>query len=335
MINESNHIDELIANYLSGEATPDEVQLVERWKDESEENRIYFDHFRLIFEKSASLRDTITVDTDEAWNNVKRKLEGARTVSINRSEQRFSFLRIAASIALFIAVGVFAYRFMVDSSVEQIEVVADNTMRSDTLPDGSQVFLNKQTRIEYSFNRRQDTHTAKLSGEAYFDIEHRDDRKFVVEAGETLIRDIGTSFNVSAYPESGSIEVVVDEGEVLFYTKDNPGVQLKAGDRGVYDRARGQFTVASREPNATAYKTKSFVFDGDALKEVISTLNAVYDRPMRIDDGLEDCKLTVSFNEEDIEEIAHVIAETLNLSVEQKADTLWLRGNGCGEAPIK
>src|SRR5690606_34608109 len=114
---------------------------------------------------------------------------------------------------------------------------------------------------------------------------------------------------------SGSIEVVVDEGEVLFYTKDNPGVQLKAGDRGVYDRARGQFTVASREPNATAYKTKSFVFDGDALKEVISTLNAVYDRPMRIDDGLEDCKLTVSFNEEDIEEIAHVIAETLNLSV--------------------
>ena len=82
----------------------------------------------------------------------------------------------------------------------------------------------------------------------------------------------------------------------------------------------------------TAYKTKFFSFSNSSLTEVVQTLNAVYPTRIVIDDALRDCMLTVSFNDENIDEIANVIAETLGLSVVRSAaDVINLKGAGCGE----
>lgn len=324
------YIDELIASYLAGEATPEQIALVEEWRNVSAENKRYFDQMRLIFDQAASLRDSVEFDTDEAWRKIREKLP---------SKQRsfysdYGWLKMAAGIIIFIAAGIFAYRSTSNQTKPEVIAAGEVTL-ADTLPDGSQVFLNRRTSLEYAFDKKSEVHTARLSGEAYFRMHHEEDKTFIVEAAETFIRDIGTSFNVTAYPGDSTVMVFVEEGEVHFYTKNDPGISLRASERGIYNRSSGTFTRAQPEVNITAYKTKSFDFVNHSLSRVIRDLNKVYDTEVRIDERLKNCRITVSFHEESLDEIVDVISETLGLKVSKEGSVVWLRGDGCGEAPRK
>ena len=114
--------------------------------------------------------------------------------------------------------GFFAYQMITGSRNKSMEVVSQKETKSDTLPDGSGVFLNKKTELAYTFDKKEKSHVVKLKGEAYFNIQHENDKNFIIDAAGVFIRDIGTSFNVKAYPEDNTVEVVVEEGKVMFYT---------------------------------------------------------------------------------------------------------------------
>ncbi len=329
----SDHIDLLIASYLTGEASPEDRVFIERWISESEDNRKYFEQMKTIFDRAASVTTLESFSTDEAWIRVREKLtsKGKSRRLPMRESAGYPIYKIAAGILLFIAAGIFIYQFFETDRSASMKVLSDNRTGADTLPDGSDVFLNRHTSIVYSFDQKKNTHMARLTGEAYFNINHDDQNAFIVEAEGTFIRDIGTSFNVKAYPGSQTIEVVVEEGEVMFYTRDNPGVSLKANGKGIYNKETGSFSVAEPERNVTAYKTRFFSFSNNSLETVVQTLNDVYQTKIRIDDRLKNCRLTVSFNDEHIEEIANVIAETLGLTVSKEGAVIALEGSGCEE----
>jgi ferric-dicitrate binding protein FerR (iron transport regulator) len=331
--NTFNHIDELIAKQLAGETSPEENVILKSWLEQSQPNRKYYDQFKLIFNKAPVAKEFQQFDADAAWNKVRTKLyqkpEG-RTVAF-RSESQNLFWRIAASIVLVMGVGFFAYKIFQPSTTKPIEVITDRKSEADTLPDGSGVFLNKETKLAYAFDKKKKIHKVKLQGEAYFNIQHQDDKKFIVEVGDVFIRDIGTSFNVKAYPESNTIEVVVEEGEVMFYTEKDSGIYLRAGGKGIYHKGTKTFTVEEAELNVTAYKTRFFIFSDTDLATVVRSLNAVYDKKIAIGKNLELCRLTVSFNNESIEEIGNVIAETLGLTLKDSGQMLVLEGKSCEE----
>ena len=327
----TNDIDELIGKYLAGEASPEENAFIESWQLQNDANRKYIDQFRTIFVKASSIKEWQEFDTDAAWSKLRSKLHKpneAREIPLH-TPQRFLYLRIAASILVILGIGFFVYRGISPTQTKPIQVVAEKQTKGDTLPDGSGVFLNKQTNLTYSYDKKKKSHVVKLKGEAYFNINHQDDKKFLVDAEGVFIRDIGTSFNVTAYPESNTVEVVVEEGEVLFFTDDNAGIQLKAGGKGVYDKNTKTFSIEQPENNVLSYKTKFFSFSNADLVSVVDALNNVYDTKIRINKNLESCHLTVSFNNEDIHEIAQVIAETLNLSVKETGKEIVLEGQGC------
>lgn len=336
MNNNVEHIEELIGKYLAGEATSDETTLVNAWAAEKEANRQYLEHFRIIFERASTIRTQQEFNTDAAWKNMRQKLQhsGAKTVQLPSTGSGYGlFLRIAASILVILAAGVFAYKVFWQGSAptKPIDVITDRETLNDTLPDGSNVFLNKQTKLAYSFDKKQKTHRVKLQGEAYFHISHetRDEKQFVVEAQGIYIHDIGTSFNATAYPESNTVEVVVEEGEVHFFTDENPGIYLKANGKGVYNKTTKTFTIDEPETNVLAYKTRFFSFSNTSLTEVAEALNGVYDKKLVLSDAVKSCHLTVSFNNENISEIAQVISETLGLTVKESEHEILLEGPGC------
>ena len=330
----NNHIDDLIGKYLAGEARPDESRLVESWVSEDPGNRKYFDHLKMIFDRAASITEVQQFDADAAWNKVKAKLtQGAKgkTIALRPQANHVSFyFRIAASVIIAAGIGFFAYRWF-NPVVPTMQVATAETTQADTLPDGSTVFLNKKTQLAYEFDRKKETHVVKLSGEAYFEIQPEAEKKFIVQAEEVYIRDIGTSFNVTAYPETNTIEVVVEEGEVILYTESNAGINVQAGGRGVYDKLTKTFSLSKPEVNNTAYKTKFFSFTDRDLQAVINELNEVYPQRIRINDSIRNCRLTVTFKNEEPQEIANVIAETLGLRMKVSGQEILLEGSGCGE----
>ena len=149
----------------------------------------------------------------------------------------------------------------------------------------------------------------------------------------THIKDIGTAFNIKAYPDEKTIEVFVESGKVSFYTANNPGISLQTGETGVYDKQTKDFKKLDKiDINVISYKTKHFVFKGTRLPEVIEKLNIVYNSKIKLGNNvLEHCTITVTFDNENIGAIASIIGETLGLQVYKTEDGYLLQGNGCVE----
>jgi ferric-dicitrate binding protein FerR (iron transport regulator) len=329
--NSLNHIDDLIGKYLSGETSVEEASLLDRWIAESERNRKYFNQFKMIFDRAANVKTIQNFNTDAAWSKLRSRLSQQPTGKVVQLKPFWEnvYLRVAASVIVILGVGFFLYRSFDTSVTNTINVVADRKIETDTLPDGSAVTLNKQTQLAYSFDKKEKTHRVKLKGEAYFDIKHTDDKMFIVEADQVMIKDIGTSFNVKAYPETNTIEVVVEEGEVQLYTATSDGIFVRAGGKGIYNKTTKTFSVDQPEANAAAYKSKHFVFADIELGAIVIALNNVYDRKITIAPHLANCRLTVTFSDETPEEIANVISETLGLSVTSDGPDLLLEGKAC------
>jgi ferric-dicitrate binding protein FerR (iron transport regulator) len=239
------------------------------------------------------------------------------------------FWRIAASVVLLLSAGYLLYFLSGTSTPETIKVIAQTETRSDTLPDGSSVFLNKGTELTYVYDASSKHHKVKLKGEAFFEVAPDKKNEFLIEIEDVFIEDIGTSFNVKAYPEKNTIEVVVTEGKVRFYTSTDSGVYLSENGKGVYDKSTKRFAVDQPEPNVLSYKTRLFTFSDTDLHTAVAALNEVYDKKIILGHNLQNCRLTVSFNNENINEIAAIMAETLGLTVATSADGIRLEGSGC------
>lgn len=327
-----DHIDDLIGKYLAGEAAQEEILFVESWAKQTSENQRYLQQCRSIFDRAAVVTEWQEFDTDAAWTKLKGSLKKADTPSIPlHGPKRNFYWQIAASIIVLLGIGLFAYKLARPGASKSIEVITERTTKSDTLPDGSDVFLNKKTELTYAYDKKKKNHVVKLKGEAYFNIHHEDDKNFIIEASGVLIKDIGTSFNVKAYPGDSTVEVVVEEGKVMFYTDTDSGVYLSANGKGIYNKRTKTFTVEEPELNVLAYKTKFFSFSDTTLRSVVEELNGVYDKKIILDQNLRDCHLTVSFNNEHIDEIAAIIAETLGLSIVKSETEIRLQGSGCAK----
>jgi transmembrane sensor len=327
-----DHIDDLIGKYLAGEAAQDEINFIELWAKESEGNRKYFDQCKLIFDKTFEAKSLQKFDADAAWDKMKSRLQPSRgqTIAFPVEKPKRNFIwRVAASILVVLGIGYFAYNLTNSSPSLKVQLIAESATKADTLPDGSGVFLNKQTELVYAYDKQKKNHAVKLKGEAYFNINHDKENNFVIEVDGVFIRDIGTSFNVKAYPEDNTIEVVVEEGKVMFYTDTDSGIYLSENGKGIYNRTTKSFSIEQPEENVLAYKTKFFSFSDTDLRTAVMALNKVYDKKIVLSENLYNCRLTVSFNNEDVDEIAAVMAETLGLTIQNSGSEIRLEGSGC------
>ncbi len=330
MSNTSNHIDELLAKQLSGEASANELMEINSWVDEHPENKSYYEDFKMISREVSKLKDIQSYDEDAAWNKVKEKLIGKVIPLKPKSE--FSFLRIAAAISFIVVAGVAVFLWL-SRPVDLLQIAAEKDTRDSPLPDGSVAFLNKSSTLSYTYSPLKKERKVKLTGEAYFDVKHEEEKPFIIETNEVIIEDIGTTFNVKAYPDSITVEVYVETGEVAFYTKENPGITLTEGQTGVYNRSTKTFAkFMESDTNRLAYKTGVFTFHDTDLESVVASLNKVYEKKVRLkNDVLKTCRLNVSFRNESIEDIVDILAETLGLTITTTENEIILDGKGCSE----
>ena len=106
-------------------------------------------------------------------------------------------------------------KWVINKTVDNGKVIAHKGTKTRTiLPDGSTVWLNAGSRIEYLPGFTDKTREVTLYGEAYFDIIKQPDRPFIVHAGGINIRVLGTAFNVKSYPDEKTIETTLIRGLV-------------------------------------------------------------------------------------------------------------------------
>jgi ferric-dicitrate binding protein FerR (iron transport regulator) len=316
--------DDLIAKVLSGDASKEEIALVEAWKNESAENNEYFELSKKLFSVINDVKIEYNVNTAAAWNKLDERISGeAKVIPLFK---RTTLMRVAASLLLLVALG-FLIKFIINpKEVQSIQYAALNKTVLDTLPDGSKVFINKNSEISYVADKN--VRRVKLKGEAFFEVVHNEKQPFEIVINDVVIKDIGTAFNVKALPGNNTIEVVVESGEVQFYTTTDSGLNLTKGQKAIYNITTKQFVKGVLEPaeNVASYRSRIFSFSDTPLGEVIKQINNVYDVNIDLDnEQLANKELSVEFNNEPVDVVISIIAETLDLEIEKRDSSVILK----------
>jgi len=345
MNNSHEHIsDELLARYLADTATAEEISEVQNWLNLSPENEQELAAFEMLWEKSAILKNRNSeVDTDAAWEKVRQKMTSQKIVSQQivpeiyaedetnilklPAKKRTSYtLWIAAAVSLTImAFGLYIFRTQFKKP-ELLEVATTNNTTEATLPDGTKVFLNYNSKISYPENFSGDIRTVSLNGEAFFDVKPDAAHPFVIDANGTDVRVLGTSFNVKAYKKE-LVRVDVKTGKVRVSKADNK-IELVKGESA--ELADDTLRSIRADLNVMGYHTQVFDFNGAKLGDIINTLNDGYHSDIRLANAdLAKCRLTIGFQKEPLDTTLSVIAETLDLKLRKEGKTYWLDGNSC------
>ena len=335
---DEKHIDDLIAKYLAGEASQEEKLLLQQWMDESPENKKYFGDIQFVYNKAEASRKYIKVDTERAWDKVRSQMKRPIAIdNVSKTKERqlnpWKWMQAAAIFLMILSSAIYVYTTLsrpANQTTVAVTITTKDSTANKALASNTRLFLNKNSTATFTQKngRRQEL---TLSGEAYIQYSHNQDTTLIVKADETLIRDIGTSFNVKAYRGNPTIEVYVEEGEVAFYTDTQTGITLKQGETGIYDKSTRTFRkFVKSDVNVLSYKTRKFVFTNKKLAEALAELNSVYNEPITIKNPkLANCSITVTFDNERTSSIVDIMAETLGLKVEKTETGYVLDGELC------
>ena len=135
---------------------------------------------------------------------------------MRQSSLRTELIKIAAVVALTLG-GSFIYQQMqtkqTSLALQTITVPAGQRINI-TLPDGTNVWLNARTTIQYPVSFNSNERLVKLDGEAYFDVARDEKKPFIVQTDKYNVEVLGTQFDVESYSDSEDFETALMEGSV-------------------------------------------------------------------------------------------------------------------------
>lgn len=159
---------------------------------------------------------------------------------------------------------------------------AEQARRPATLPDGSHVEMNLNTRISYANYRDRRQVTIRGDGEAFFEVSHDSAHPFEIAAGTGTITVTGTAFNVWKY--QGHVVVAVKEGSVRV-SNNSSDANLRPGLQAKYNEHRTDPQVGNADlDQALAWRSGKLILDNLTLAEAILQINRYLEYPIVLAD---------------------------------------------------
>jgi transmembrane sensor len=138
-------------------------------------------------------------------------------------------------------------------------VTKNGTRTKLTLPDGSGVWLNAGSKLNYEKVSEGATREVYLTGEAYFDIVKNPKRPFIIHTSAMDVKVLGTQFNVKAYPDDATVETSLIHGSVQVFLKHEPGKSylLKPNEKLVLFKHKQEAVQPAQSPVAPSLKPQT------------------------------------------------------------------------------
>jgi len=210
--------------------------------------------------------------------------------------------------------------------------------RSIVLKDGSTLSLNARSRVRVAFSRGE-RRIDLLEGQALFDVAKDPSRPFLVHSGTTVIRAVGTQFDVNR--THGGTVVTVLEGRIAVSNALAPtgaGGVLQPGDKTVVPpmvrligageritvaRSRASVQKLADPSVATAWTQRKLIFDGAPLSEVVEEFNRYNQQQIVLtSDELARVRISASFSSVDSRRLVQFLQERFDASVDASATDL-------------
>ena len=199
-----------------------------------------------------------------------------------------------------------------------------------TLPDGSQVWLNAQSRLTYPENF-DGKRTVELEGEAYFSVVHDKDVPFIVVSGEMYTEVMGTEFNVRNYGKAGA-DITLIKGMIKVKAQEKAGgtsteaiLDIPGNNASLTDE--GDIEIKEVNIDDVICWTEGLVFFDDApLQDILVQMGSWYDMSV-ICRG--DCNLSKRFHyiydrNKKAEDVASALSELANVSIKIENNNIFV-----------
>jgi len=271
--------NDMINRVIRDSATKEEAENVANWFSSTIEGQQFLsdmlDKDAYLLEADPSLDDSLTpLQSDHLYKKIEK--------IIYEKHLRRKIFKVAAVLLPLLLIATLGYFFndhadlFHETTYSELFVPKGEDARL-IFQDGTEVFLNADTRIRYPEKFGLRKREVWLDGEAYFNVISNHKRTFVVHAHNTRTVVTGTSFNVKAYRESEKIQVVLDEGKTSFHVLQS-SISMRPGQQIEYEKNTGKISLYNlvRPSNASLWKKNVIYFYDTPLTEAMKTLERKY-----------------------------------------------------------
>jgi ferric-dicitrate binding protein FerR (iron transport regulator) len=246
-----------------------------------------------------------------------------RITSLEAEEKRFTlneYFTWGSRIAVILLIPLLVFFIYRNARIEKlnkttwIEINAPAWTRIQfNLPDGTKGWLNSNSKLLYQGNFSVDRHVT-LDGEAFFDVKKNPDKPFTVSADDIQLKVLGTRFNISSYKNENNIEVVLEEGSLLFNDrKSNKQYTMVPNDLITYDKTKMDFSAKPVQAQKyLSWKEGKLVFRNDPLDVIARRLERWYNVDVEVNVEIcQDLSLFATFTDENLEEVLELLKQSL------------------------
>jgi transmembrane sensor len=324
----SSDIAALLERYLTGHVSPEERERVENWLQNHELDQAAWkklpqqDKEQLVANIFTQIRATIHTEDEKV---------------IRIPPFRQLWLRISVAAALLIAVAL-AYTLWRDrQSIQPAMLTAlqvpAHQKRQLTLPDGSMVWINEGSELQYPQAFGSGRREVYLSGEAYFDIRQDASRPFTIHTGKVSTTVLGTAFNIREDHTLHTVVVTVTMGSVkVSGSKGNFGILTSNQQISIDQHSEAAVLRHVDASQTIAWKEDDLSFDNITLAEAATKLEQRFHRKIGFSNSkISSCRFTgTASSREGLNEILKVICAFNNATYQTKADgSILIDGPGC------
>lgn len=273
------------------------------------------------------------------------EVEPARRSFFNR--RRIAWSAAAAAV---IVIAWFSFLRPGKTSIEG-KSLAKNTISTKRgskskvqLPDGTQVWLNAESKIVYNESFQGKIREVQLTGEAFFDVVRDESRPFIIHTNTIDVKVLGTAFNVRSYANEKNTETSLIRGLVEVTLRDNPDKKIilkpneklvvpnrpanenKAGAQDTkkltFMLGRVNYQLKDSSVIETLWVKNNLAFDNESLEDIALKIERWFDVKVTITkESLKQKKYSGFFEEEDLPQILEALklaAGDFNYSINKK-----------------
>ena len=322
----------IIHRYFSGLATQEESEQLLSWIETSEENKVYLERLKWIWDQSTieskNQLEEYNPDTKAALTKLNESISRESKTAVKPLYKKLSWVGIAASLLLILGI------WQGNSMFTKNETVTYSTLSGETkeliLPDSSKVWLAENSELSFAQDRKKRRTT--LKGEGYFEISKDKKRPFTIKGNETGITVLGTQFNYISKSDESEELVHVMEGKVKYYALENrdKSLTLTPGEYGSYEKKTSSLLEnKSKNRNISSWATGLLVFEDTKLEKAISDIEEYYKVSIRVESALmTNCSLTTKFDREELNTVLETIAVIYQAEMVKHDDSNYSFRNG-------
>lgn len=242
--------EDLLGKYLTGEATPHERFRAEKWINTNDANRQHYAQFKRI-RAAHQLRDTNHIaHNEEAWQRLQNLINKNHGAHIDKPVYKFKarWIQLLVSVAL---IGLMGYIIRTRLYSNQMVTIASGPdVITETLPDGTIVILNANSKLTFPARFTSNKRTVTLTGEACFKIIPYENTPLGINTKGTIITATGATVNVKA--NNGKTEITLNNGQVKVSAHGRE-ILLNHGERLISDERHTGLIKTPNNANTPAW----------------------------------------------------------------------------------